>query len=73
MQINYEMLLSGLALIFLGVLGGLMLFVPIPKDNAQSVTFVLGALAGAVTMAGGTKVAKALGGPDGTSGSNQGS
>ena len=70
MQINYELLLSAVALVFLGVLGGMMLFFPIPKDNAQSVTFVLGALAGAVTMAGGTKVAKALGGGDATTGSN---
>jgi len=71
MQVNYELLLSGIALIFLGVLGGMMLFVPIPQSNEQSVTFILGALAGAITMAGGNKITKAVGGGNATSGPDQ--
>ena len=62
MQVNYEMLLSGIALLLLGGMGLTMLFCPIPNVNQQSVTFVLGALAGAVSMAGGKKVIAATGG-----------
>ncbi len=48
------MLAAG-ALAILGGLGAALLFTPIPAPNAQSVTFILGALAGALTMQGASK------------------
>lgn len=52
--------LAGAALLIMGVLGGVMMFVPIPSGNATSVTFILGALAGALTVSGGSKIADKL-------------
>ena len=71
MPVNYEVWLSAIALVLLGGMGMFMLFQPIPQANAQSVTFVLGALAGAITMAGGNKIAKAVGGGSATTGPDQ--
>ncbi len=50
--INPQLLLAGFALAILGGFGVTMLFTPIPTPNQQSVTFILGALAGALTLQG---------------------
>lgn len=57
MNFNPPVLLAAGALLILGGIGALMLFVSIPPPNAQSVTFILGALAGALTMQGAVKAA----------------
>ena len=51
-SINPQLLLAGFALAILGGFGVTMLFTPIPTPNQQSITFILGALAGALTMQG---------------------
>lgn len=48
------------ALLILGGLAGDMLYVKIPSENATSLTFVLGALSGALTVGGGSRVAASL-------------
>lgn len=52
---NPAILLAAGALVILGALGGALLIHPIPAPNAQSVTFILGALAGALTLQGAGK------------------
>jgi len=54
MTINSQVL-AGAALLILGALGAGMLVVPIPAANATAMTFILGALAGAITVSGGGK------------------
>ena len=53
-------LLAGMALLILGALAGAMMLLPIPPANATSLTFILGALAGALTVSGGQKAASAI-------------
>ena len=48
------------ALLILGGLGAGALFQPIPAANATSFATIVGALAGALTVAGGQKVAERL-------------
>jgi hypothetical protein len=40
--------------VIMGGLGACMMFMPIPQSNATAMTFILGALAGALTMTGTT-------------------
>jgi hypothetical protein len=54
-NLNPPVLLAGCALLILGGIGAAMLVLPIPSANSQSVTFILGALAGALTMQGTAK------------------
>ena len=56
MIVNPPVLLAAGALAILGGIGAAMLVLPIPPANAQSVTFILGALAGALTMQGTAKI-----------------
>ena len=60
MKPNTSELLAGIALIILGALAGALVFFPIPGPNATSLTFILGALAGALNVAGGHKVSGAI-------------
>ena len=53
-------LISGATLVILGLLAGGMLLTPIPASNIQPFTFILGALAGAFTAAGGARITTAL-------------
>lgn len=69
MKPSMQEVLAGLALLILGCLGGAMMVLPIPSSNATSLTFILGALAGALTVTGGNKIADKLttsSGPDAT-------
>jgi hypothetical protein len=50
-----QTLLAATALLIMGALAGAMLFIPIPAGNATSMTFILGALAGALTVSGASK------------------
>jgi hypothetical protein len=58
---NPPVILAILALTILGGIAGAMLVLPIPPANAQSVTFILGALAGALTMQGTARSAAGTG------------
>jgi hypothetical protein len=55
-----QSVLAGLALVILGVLGVCLIFHAIPADNKEALTFLLGAISGALTVAGGQKVVAAL-------------
>ncbi len=57
--LNPQVGLAAGALAILGGIGAAMLVLPIPPANAQSVTFILGALAGALTMQGVVKTTPA--------------
>jgi hypothetical protein len=61
MKPTFQEALAGAALVILGGLGFMLMFVSIPQANSTSFTFILGALSGAITTAGGQKVATALG------------
>jgi len=61
-NLNPQAILAAMALVMLGGIGAAMLVLPIPPANAQSVTFILGALAGALTMQGTVKAAPPIGG-----------
>jgi outer membrane lipoprotein SlyB len=52
--------LAGLALIMLSVLGGLLVFHAVPTTNQTMLATIVGALAGALTVAGGQKLADKL-------------
>ena len=61
--------LAGVALIVLGGLGAGLEFMPIPASNSTLLAAIIGALAGALTVAGGSKIADKLttsNGPDAT-------
>jgi hypothetical protein len=52
-----QTLLSAAALTLLGLLGGCLVFHAVPEASREPLTFVLGALSGAVTTGGGLAVA----------------
>ena len=52
--------LAGIALVILGVLGGCMVFTTIPAQNSTLLGMIVGALAGALTVGGGQKIAEHL-------------
>lgn len=60
MSNNTQSILAGIALIVLGAMGFVMIFFPVPKENANEIIFILGALSGAVTTTGVGKVASGL-------------
>ncbi|MHB8529728.1 MAG: hypothetical protein ACYC8V_09495 [Caulobacteraceae bacterium] len=49
--------LAALALVILGALGGVMTFTSVPAANQTLLATIVGALAGALTVAGGGKLA----------------
>jgi len=56
-DISAEAVLAFVALVLIGVLGMMLVFHTVPQENQQLVTFVLGALSGALTVGGAKKVA----------------
>lgn len=64
-NVNWQMVLAGVALIFMGVLGVTLLFQPIPTANREPFIFILGALSGILTTTGVSKVTKGLDGDGG--------
>ena len=54
-----QTVLSVLAMIALGALGGLLVFQAVPTANVQLLTFILGAIAGAVTGGAAVKASAA--------------
>jgi zinc transporter ZupT len=50
--LNPNALLPTVAMIGLGVIGTVLIFIPVPAANAQALGTVIGALAGAITVAG---------------------
>jgi hypothetical protein len=64
-SLSTQTLLSVLAMIALGVLGGLLVYQAVPPTNVQLLTFILGAIAGAVTGGAAVRAAGAAKGvPD---------
>jgi outer membrane lipoprotein SlyB len=55
-----QTVLAAAAMAILGVLAGLMMFFSVPAPNATSLTFILGAIAGALSVGGGSKIADKL-------------
>jgi hypothetical protein len=49
--------LAGVALLLMGAIAGALIFHAVPQDNQQLITFALGAISGALTVGGATKVA----------------
>lgn len=60
---DYQTILAGMALILMGAICGLLIFVPVPHENQQLVTFALGAISGALTVGGAAKIADRLTAP----------
>ena len=60
---NAPTVLAAAALVILGGLAAAMMILPIPSANATSLTFILGALAGALTVSGGVKPAQSPAAP----------
>jgi outer membrane lipoprotein SlyB len=58
-SLSTQTALSVLAMIALGVLGGLLVYQAVPPANVQLLTFILGAIAGAVTGGAAVKAADA--------------
>jgi hypothetical protein len=59
-KISGEQTIAGLALIGLVGLGAILVFFPLPPSNATILATIVGALAGALTVAGGKKFADAI-------------
>ncbi len=55
-----QAVLGVLAMIALGALGGFLVFHAVPAANVQLLTFILGAIAGAVTGGASVRAAEAL-------------
>ena len=53
--------LAAMALVIVGVLTGCLIFHAVPQGNQNLVTFALGALAGALTVGAGSKIADKIG------------
>ena len=49
LKIPPDMWLPAIALLFMGALGMLLLFVPIPVNNEKTLTFIVGAISGVMT------------------------
>jgi hypothetical protein len=58
-----QIVLSILAMIALGLLGGLLVYHAVPAANVQLLTFILGAIAGAVTGGAAVKATDSRKGP----------
>lgn len=52
-----QAVLAGLAIVGLGVLGTLMVFMPVPGSNTTLLATIVGAMAGALTVSAGGKIA----------------
>lgn len=59
-KIDFASVLACLALIIMGAICGALILHEVPANNQQLVTFALGAIAGALTVGGGQKVAGIL-------------
>jgi hypothetical protein len=59
-DVHTEKLLPIMALSILGVLAGLLVFFTVPRENQQIVTFIAGAISGAITVAGSRAAASRL-------------
>lgn len=55
-----QTVLAGIAMMILGVMGIIMEFFRVPEGNNDHITYVLGALSGALTVGGVSKVAQAV-------------
>ena len=56
-----QTLLTLLAMLIIGALAVLLVFQAVPAENKELVTFALGALSGALTVGGGSKLAERIG------------
>jgi hypothetical protein len=53
-----QTVLALLAMVIIGVLAGLLVFHAVPAENKELITFALGALSGALTVGGASKLAE---------------
>jgi hypothetical protein len=53
-----QTVLALLAMMIIGVLAGLLVFHAVPAENKELITFALGALSGALTVGGASKLAE---------------
>lgn len=51
-EIDAGAFLSGMAMTFLGIMSGALLFFPIPERNHDAVTYILGVFSGVATNSG---------------------
>ena len=64
-----QAILSGISLVGLLALGVMLVFIAVPNSNHDMLVYILGALSGAITVAGGGKIADKIttsNGPDAT-------
>lgn len=66
MGTSAQTVLSGIALIIMGSLGGFLVFHAVPVDNRELLSVIIGAIGGALTFAGGNKLASTLSAPNAT-------
>jgi hypothetical protein len=59
-EVHVEKILPVMALAILGLLAVLLVFHTVPRENQQIVTFIAGAISGAITVAGGQRIAGRL-------------
>lgn len=59
-DLHIEKLLPVMALTILGGLAFVLVFHAVPRENQQLVTFIAGAISGAITVAGGQRLASRL-------------
>lgn len=60
MNANTQDALAAIALLLMGLLAALLIFFKVPDTNQQLVTFALGAISGAMTVGGVSKLGGAL-------------
>jgi hypothetical protein len=58
--INYQAILSAVALVILGWLGSALVFHEVPPNNREILSMIVGAIGGALTFAGVSKAAAAV-------------
>lgn len=58
--VNYQAILSVIALIILGWLGSALIFHEVPPNNREILSMIVGAIGGALTFAGVSKGAAAV-------------
>jgi hypothetical protein len=60
MNINAQEILAGGALLIMGAISGALIIHAVPQGNMQLITFALGAISGALTVGGSSKLADKL-------------
>jgi outer membrane lipoprotein SlyB len=59
-SVTAQEILAGVALVIMGAISGALIIHAVPQGNMQLITFALGAISGALTVSGGSKIADKL-------------